>query len=95
MLERQRETGVRYLASMFRCSLLSNIPNRLRSVLKCFLVAVVTVLMTAPSKSEGLEELRLLEMKWSCLSQREQKKKEGHFFKSNPVRNGSFYYMQE
>jgi hypothetical protein len=32
-------------------------------VLKCFLVAVVTVLMTAPSKSEGEEEDRLDEMK--------------------------------
>lgn len=52
-----------YLASGLRCSLLSNMPSRLSSVLKCFLVAVVTVLMTAPSKSEGEEELRLLEMK--------------------------------
>lgn len=34
---------------------------------KCFLVAVVTVLMTAPSNKDGEEELRLLDMKWSCL----------------------------
>lgn len=52
---------------MLRRSLLKSVPNRLRSVLKCFLVAVVTVLMTAPSNREGEEELRLLEMKWSCL----------------------------
>lgn len=34
---------------------------------KCFFVAVVTVLITAPSNREGEEELRLLDMKWSCL----------------------------
>lgn len=39
---------------------------------KCFFVAVVTVLMTAPSNKEGDEELRLLDMKWSCLEKGER-----------------------
>ena len=36
-------------------------------MLKCFFVAVVTVLMTAPSNRDGDEVDRLAEMKWSCL----------------------------
>lgn len=39
---------------------------------KCFFVAVVTVLITAPSNREGEEELRLLDMKWSCLDGKEK-----------------------
>lgn len=39
---------------------------------KCFFVAVVTVLITAPSNREGEEELRLLDMKWSCLKRQEK-----------------------
>ena len=31
------------------------------------MVAVVTVLITAPSNKDGDEELRLLDIKWSCL----------------------------
>lgn len=42
---------------------------------KCFFVAVVTVLITAPSNREGEEELRLLDMKWSCLDGKEKKYK--------------------
>lgn len=38
-------------------------PRRLRRVLKCFFVAVVTVLMTAPSNREGEDEDKLEEMK--------------------------------
>lgn len=38
-------------------------------MLKCFLVAVVTVLMTAPSKRDGEDEDKLDEMNWSCLEE--------------------------
>lgn len=48
---------------------------------KCFFVAVVTVLITAPSNREGEEELRLLDMKWSCLDGKEKKyKKQKEYF---------------
>lgn len=36
-------------------------------MLKCFFVAVVTVLMTAPSNKEGEDDDRLDEMNCSCL----------------------------
>lgn len=42
---------------------------------KCFFVAVVTVLITAPSNREGEEELRLLDIKWSCLKGKARKLK--------------------
>lgn len=42
---------------------------------KCFFVAVVTVLITAPSNREGEEELRLLDIKWSCLKGKARKEK--------------------
>lgn len=53
--------------SWLRLSFFSNIPKRFNIIEKCFFVAVVTVLITAPSNKEGDEELRLLDMKWSCL----------------------------
>lgn len=56
-----------YLVSWLRLSFFSNIPKRFNIIEKCFFVAVVTVLITAPSNKEGDEELRLLDMKWSCL----------------------------
>lgn len=56
-----------HLVSMKRCSLTSKPPRRLRSVLKCFFVAVVTVLITAQSNSEGEDDDRLDAMKCSCL----------------------------
>ena len=56
-----------YLVSWLRFSCFSNIPKRFNIIEKCFFVAVVTVLITAPSNKEGDEELRLLDMKWSCL----------------------------
>lgn len=43
---------------------------------KCFFVAVVTVLITAPSNREGEEELRLLDIKWSCLKGKARKLKD-------------------
>lgn len=50
-----------------RFSFTSRPPRRLSKVLKCFLVAVVTVLMTAPSNKDGDDDDRLDEMNWSCL----------------------------
>ena len=52
-----------YLVSWLRFSFFSNIPKRFNIIEKCFFVAVVTVLITAPSNKEGDEELRLLDMK--------------------------------
>lgn len=53
--------------SWLRLSFLSNIPRRFKIIEKCFFVAVVTVLITAPSNKDGDDELRLLDIKWSCL----------------------------
>lgn len=53
----------RYLVSWLRLSFFSNIPRRFKIIEKCFFVAVVTVLITAPSNRDGDEELRLLDMK--------------------------------
>lgn len=50
-----------------RFSFTSRPPRRLSKVLKCFLVAVVTVLMTAPSNKDGDDDDRLDEMNCSCL----------------------------
>lgn len=51
------------LASGYRFSLESRLPKRPSSVPKCFFVAVVTVLMTAPSNREGDDEDKLDEIK--------------------------------
>lgn len=50
------------LVSKWRCSFTRRPPRRPKSVLKCFFVAVVTVLITAPSNSDG-EDDKLDEMK--------------------------------
>jgi len=52
-----------FLVSWLRLSFLSNIPRRFSIIEKCFFVAVVTVLITAPSNKDGDEELRLLDIK--------------------------------